>query len=73
MALVGSPAERIPALIRLGDIALYLGEFSEAQRYGNAAPALLPVLERVLGDEHPDTLNARSNLAYWTRQAQNSR
>ena len=28
--------------------------------------ALLPVHERVLGAEHPDTLTTRSNLAYWT-------
>ena len=31
--------------------------------------ALLPVLERVLGPEHPDTLTARGNLARWTGQA----
>jgi len=28
--------------------------------------ALLPIRERVLGAEHPDTLTARSNLAHWT-------
>ena len=37
MALMGSSAERIYVLIRLADIALYLGDFSEAQRYGRAA------------------------------------
>jgi len=37
MALIDSSAERIHVLIRLADIALYLGEFSEAQRYGNSA------------------------------------
>ena len=37
MALVGSSAERIQALIRLADIALYLGDFSEAQHYGRSA------------------------------------
>ncbi|WP_246238435.1 hypothetical protein [Acrocarpospora corrugata] len=26
---------------------------------------LLPIRERVLGAEHPHTLNARGNLAYW--------
>ena len=31
--------------------------------------ALLPVYERVLGPEHPDTLAARHNLAYWTGHA----
>jgi ADP-ribosylglycohydrolase/tetratricopeptide (TPR) repeat protein len=37
MALIDSTAERIHVLIRLADIALYLGDFSEAQRYGHAA------------------------------------
>jgi ADP-ribosylglycohydrolase/tetratricopeptide (TPR) repeat protein len=37
MALIGSSAERVHVLIRLADIALYLGDFSEAQRYGHAA------------------------------------
>ena len=37
MALMGSSAERIHVLIRLADIALYLGDFSEAQRYGRTA------------------------------------
>jgi len=31
--------------------------------------ALLPVRERVLGPEDPDTLTARANLASWTGQA----
>ena len=33
------------------------------------AALLLPVRERVQGPEHPDTLTARSNLAYWTGTA----
>jgi ADP-ribosylglycohydrolase/tetratricopeptide (TPR) repeat protein len=37
MALIEPSAERIHVLIRLADIALYLGDFSEAQRYGHAA------------------------------------
>ncbi len=38
MALIGSSsAERARVLIRLADIALYLGDFSEAQRYGRSA------------------------------------
>src|SRR5580700_1849106 len=37
MALIGSSAERVHMLIRLADIALYLGDFSEAQRYGRSA------------------------------------
>ena len=31
--------------------------------------ALLPVFERVLGPEHPDTLYIRHSLARWTGQA----
>ena len=37
MALIDSSAERVRVLIRLADIALYLGDFSEAQRYGRSA------------------------------------
>ncbi len=31
--------------------------------------ALLPIRERVLGAEHPDTLTDRGNLAHWTGEA----
>ncbi|NUP76205.1 MAG: tetratricopeptide repeat protein, partial [Nonomuraea sp.] len=31
--------------------------------------ALVPVRERVQGPDHPDTLTARANLAYWTGRA----
>ena len=37
MALIDSSAEGVHVLIRLADIALYLGDFSEAQRYGRSA------------------------------------
>ena len=36
---------------------------------GVAGPAPLPIIERVLGPEQPDTLTTRGNLAYWTREA----
>jgi hypothetical protein len=32
--------------------------------------ALLPIVERVKGPEHPHTLAARAGLAYWTREAE---
>jgi hypothetical protein len=32
--------------------------------------ALLPVLERVLGPEHPKTLAARATLSTWTGDAE---
>jgi len=31
--------------------------------------ALLPVIERVSGAEHPETLTARGSLAFWTGEA----
>jgi hypothetical protein len=34
---------------------------------------LLPIIERVQGREHPDALNYRSDLAYWTEQAKAAR
>ena len=37
MALIGNSAGRVKVLVRLADIALYLGDFSEAQRYGRSA------------------------------------
>jgi hypothetical protein len=33
---------------------------------------MLPVRERVQGADHPDTLSTRQNLAYWTRQIEQS-
>ena len=39
------------------------------QRRGTSSAALVPVYERVLGLEHPDTLAARSYLAFWTGEA----
>jgi hypothetical protein len=34
--------------------------------------ALLPIRERVLGPEHPDTLTTRHSLVYWTGEAANA-
>ena len=34
-----------------------------------SSPPWLPIRERVLGPEHPSTLTARHNLAYWTGEA----
>ena len=39
--------------------------FAGADQYA----ALLPLFERVLGAERPQTLLARHNLAHWTEQA----
>jgi hypothetical protein len=46
-----------------------------AEQAGDAASArdqhaaLLPVTERVMGIEHPDTLGVRARLAHWSEQA----
>ncbi|MFI6926022.1 tetratricopeptide repeat protein [Nonomuraea spiralis] len=42
------------------------GELGDAAAAREQYAALVPVRERVQGREHPDTLTARANLAYWT-------
>ena len=34
-------------------------------------PDLLPIKQRVMGAEHPETLATRARLAYWTGEAGN--
>ena len=46
----------------------YLPDSDTAAR--DQLAALLPVRERVLGAEHPDTLTDCTDLAYWIRQAE---
>ena len=41
------------------------------RRSGDAAAALMPIRERVLGPDHPSTLSARHELARWTGEAGN--
>jgi hypothetical protein len=41
---------------------------SDAAAARDQYAALLPIQERVLGAEHPDTLHSRRHLAYWTGQ-----
>ena len=57
------------AVTRAGGVVLDMAYFTA--REDKPAAALLPVTERVLGAEHPDTLTDRANLARWTRLAQN--
>jgi hypothetical protein len=38
-------------------------------RHQNGYTALLPIIERVSGPEHPDTLTDRASLAHWTKRA----
>jgi hypothetical protein len=44
-------------------------EAKDAPAARDQCAALLPILERVSGPEHPDTITARGNLAFWTGMA----
>ena len=50
------------------ELVPWLREHWAATRQDQLA-TLLPMSERVLGPEHPDTLTARHNLARWTERA----
>ena len=45
------------------------GEAGDAAGARDQLAALLPIRERVLGPEHPDTLTTRNQLARWTGEA----
>jgi len=51
-------------------VARLTGEAGDPAAARDQFAALLPVYERALGPEHPDTLSTRARLAYWTRQAE---
>ena len=51
------------------NLARWTGEAGDAAGARDQFAALLPVRERVLGPEHPDTLTARHELARWTGEA----
>ena len=59
-----APSTRTPC--RPPHLARWTGEAGDAARGPDQFAALLPVRERVLGPEHPDTLATRANLAYWS-------
>ena len=50
----------------------WTGEAGDAAAARDLYEALLPVVERVLGAEHPDTLAICVNLTHWTEQARKS-
>lgn len=52
-----------------GNLASWTGEARAPPRPRDQYAALLPVIERVSGAEHPDSLAARGNLASWTGRA----
>ena len=41
----------------------------ESERARDQYAELLPIYDRVIGAEHPETLAVRGNLARWTREA----
>ena len=51
------------------NLARWTGEAGDPAAARDQFAALLPVLERVLGPEHPDTLTTRHSLADWTEKA----
>ena len=51
------------------NLARWTGQAGDAAAARDQFAALLPIRERVLGAEHPDTLTTRDNLAYWTGKA----
>ena len=68
----GSPAPSTETLAARANLAFYTGTAGDAAGARDQYAALLPVTERVLGAEHPDTLTDRANLAHWTRLARNA-
>jgi hypothetical protein len=51
------------------NLAHCIGEAGDAAGARDQFAALLPIRERVLGSDHPDTLATRHNLARWTGEA----
>lgn len=50
-------------------IANYVGESGSYDAARDLEGKIADAVERVLGAEHPDTLRARRDLAFWTGQA----
>ena len=50
------------------DLARWTGEAGDVAGARDHYAVLLPIRERVLSPDHPETLTTRSNLAYWTGQ-----
>jgi hypothetical protein len=50
-------------------LARWTGEAGDPAAARDLFASLLPVLERILGPEHPDTLVTRHELARWTGEA----
>jgi hypothetical protein len=53
-----------------GQLAFWTGQGGDPAAARDQYAALLPVDERILGPEHPQTVTARANLARWTEHAE---
>jgi len=51
-----------------GNLARMTGEAGDAAGARDQLAALLPMLERVLGPDDPNTRSVRDYLNYWTRR-----
>jgi hypothetical protein len=63
-------AKRRDTLAARRELASWTGEAGDPAAARDQHAALLPVLERVLGPEHPNTLGTRGSLARWTGMAE---
>jgi hypothetical protein len=48
------------------DLAYWTGKMGDKAAAPDQFAARLPTIERVMGPEHPDVLEARAGLARWT-------
>jgi hypothetical protein len=64
-ALVNQPPELRDVLVNRDDVAFWTGESGDEATALEMYTALVPDMERVLGPDHLDTMNARSYLAFW--------
>jgi hypothetical protein len=55
-----------------GNIARWTGEEGAPAPARDLFAELLPVYERVMGAEHPDTLDIHTKLAHWTEQGKHA-
>ena len=68
--VLGPDTPATPATLTIRhNLATWTGQAGDAAAARDQLAELLPICERVLGPEHPDTLTIRHNLATWTGQA----
>ncbi|MBB5076341.1 tetratricopeptide repeat protein [Nonomuraea endophytica] len=67
--MIGPPdaADSADTLTNRANLAYWMGDAVAA---GAMYAEMLPISERVLGPEHPETPAVRANLAFWSDQAE---